>query len=84
MEDGIAEKDVMFVHFIVAFIGSLTLAFYKGWELSLVCLSSLPATFIALGLVAIVSTYINTFEACFQFTWSILKPRPRRNCRERN
>lgn len=60
MEDGIAEKDVMFVHFIVAFIGSLALAFYKGWELSLVCLSSLPVTFIALSLVAVVRIYIHT------------------------
>ncbi|XP_014102285.3 ATP-dependent translocase ABCB1 [Bactrocera oleae] len=62
MEDGIAEKDVMFVHFIVAFIGSLALAFYKGWELSLVCLSSLPVTFIALSLVAVATSKLSKLE----------------------
>lgn len=54
MEDGIAEKVVMFVHFMVAFAGSIALAFYKGWQLALVCLCSLPVTFIAMGLVAVV------------------------------
>uniref|UniRef100_A0A0K8VT37 ABC-type xenobiotic transporter n=1 Tax=Bactrocera latifrons TaxID=174628 RepID=A0A0K8VT37_BACLA len=62
MEDGIAEKDVMFVHFIVAFIGSLVLAFIKGWELSLVCLSSLPVTFIAMGLVAVATSKLSKQE----------------------
>ncbi|XP_037914753.1 ATP-dependent translocase ABCB1 isoform X2 [Hermetia illucens] len=51
--DGLGEKVVMFVHFIVAFVGSITLAFVKGWELALVCLSSLPVTFISIGLVGI-------------------------------
>ncbi|XP_011185431.1 ATP-dependent translocase ABCB1 [Zeugodacus cucurbitae] len=62
MEDGIAEKDVMFVHFMVAFVGSLSLAFYKGWELSLVCLSSLPVTFIALGLVSYATSKLSKQE----------------------
>lgn len=54
MEDGLAEKVVMFVHYMVAFAGSIVLAFVKGWQLALVCLTSLPVTFIAMGLVAVV------------------------------
>ncbi|XP_030388009.1 ATP-dependent translocase ABCB1 [Scaptodrosophila lebanonensis] len=56
MEDGLGEKVVMFVHYITAFIGSLVLAFVKGWQLSLVCLTSLPVTFIAMGLVAVATS----------------------------
>ncbi|XP_023032967.1 ATP-dependent translocase ABCB1 [Drosophila willistoni] len=56
MEDGLAEKVVMFVHYIVSFIGSLVLAFVKGWQLSLVCLTSLPVTFIAMGLVSVATS----------------------------
>lgn len=62
MEDGIAEKDVMFLNYIVAFIGSLVLAFYKGWLLALVCLSSLPVTFIALGVVSIATSKLSKKE----------------------
>lgn len=47
----------MYTHFVVAFIGSMGLAFYKGWLLALVCLSSLPVTLIAVGLVAVVSIF---------------------------
>lgn len=47
----------MYTHFVVAFIGSMGLAFYKGWLLALVCLSSLPVTLIAVGLVAVVSVF---------------------------
>ncbi|XP_037828263.1 ATP-dependent translocase ABCB1 [Lucilia sericata] len=56
MEDGLAEKVVMFVHYMVAFAGSIILAFYKGWQLALVCLCSLPVTFIAMGLVAVATS----------------------------
>ncbi|XP_061392040.1 ATP-dependent translocase ABCB1 [Musca vetustissima] len=56
MEDGLAEKVVMFVHYIVAFVGSIVLAFVKGWQLALVCLCSLPVTFIAMGLVAVATS----------------------------
>lgn len=56
MEDGLGEKVVIFVHFIIAFIGSIVLAFYKGWELSLICLTSLPVTFIAMGFVGIATS----------------------------
>lgn len=56
MEDGLAEKVVMFVHYIVAFVGSIVLAFYKGWQLALVCLSSLPVTFIAMGIVGVATS----------------------------
>ncbi|XP_034477395.1 ATP-dependent translocase ABCB1 [Drosophila innubila] len=56
MEDGLGEKVVIFVHFIVAFIGSIVLAFVKGWQLALVCLTSLPVTFVAMGFVAIATS----------------------------
>ncbi|XP_016973684.1 ATP-dependent translocase ABCB1 [Drosophila rhopaloa] len=56
MEDGLAEKVVMFIHYLISFVGSLVLAFVKGWELSLVCLTSLPLTFIAMGLVAVATS----------------------------
>ncbi|XP_001975658.3 multidrug resistance protein 1A [Drosophila erecta] len=56
LEDGLAEKVVMFVHYLVAFVGSLVLAFVKGWQLALVCLTSLPLTFVAMGLVAMATS----------------------------
>ncbi|EDW02070.1 ATP-dependent translocase ABCB1 [Drosophila grimshawi] len=56
MEDGLGEKVVIFTNFIVAFIGSIVLAFVKGWQLSLVCLTSLPVTFIAMGFVAVATS----------------------------
>ncbi|KAH8400874.1 hypothetical protein KR009_001610 [Drosophila setifemur] len=56
MEDGLAEKVVMFVHYLVSFVGSLVLAFVKGWQLSLVCLTSLPLTFVAMGLVSVATS----------------------------
>ncbi|XP_066997611.2 ATP-dependent translocase ABCB1 [Anabrus simplex] len=56
LEEGIGEKISMFIHFQVAFIGSLVLAFMKGWELALVCLISFPVTMISMGIVAIVSS----------------------------
>ncbi|XP_016968073.1 ATP-dependent translocase ABCB1 [Drosophila biarmipes] len=56
MEDGLAEKVVMFIHYFVSFVGSLVLAFVKGWQLSLVCLTSLPLTFIAMGLVSVATS----------------------------
>ncbi|BFG04641.1 ATP-dependent translocase ABCB1 [Drosophila madeirensis] len=56
MEDGLAEKVVMFIHYLVSFVGSLVLAFVKGWQLSLVCLTSLPLTFIAMGLVSVATS----------------------------
>ncbi|XP_067628798.1 ATP-dependent translocase ABCB1 isoform X2 [Eurosta solidaginis] len=63
MEDGIAEKDVIFVHYIVAFVGSLALAFYKGWQLALVCLTSLPITFISLSIVSVATSKISKKES---------------------
>ncbi|KAH8371803.1 hypothetical protein KR093_008900 [Drosophila rubida] len=56
MEDGLGEKVVIFVHFIVSFLGAIILAFIKGWQLSLVCLTSMPVTFIAMGFVAIATS----------------------------
>lgn len=54
LEDGLGEKVVMFAHFMVAFIGSIILALVRGWQLALVCMASLPVTFIVVGVVAMV------------------------------
>ncbi|EDW61888.1 ATP-dependent translocase ABCB1 [Drosophila virilis] len=56
MENGLGEKVVIFVNLMVAFVGSIILAFVKGWQLSLVCLSSLPVTLIAMSFVAIATS----------------------------
>ncbi|XP_013110696.2 ATP-dependent translocase ABCB1 [Stomoxys calcitrans] len=56
MEDGLGEKVVIFINFMVAFAGSIILAFVKGWQLALVCLVSLPVTFVAMGLVAVATS----------------------------
>lgn len=45
----------MFLHFMVAFIGSIILALEKGWQLALVCMASLPVTFIVVGIVAMIT-----------------------------
>nr|CAD7406898.1 unnamed protein product [Timema cristinae] len=52
LEDGIGEKVVMFANYITAFFASLILAFVKGWELTLICLTSLPVTMFAMGLIS--------------------------------
>ncbi|XP_064542584.1 ATP-dependent translocase ABCB1-like [Drosophila montana] len=62
MEDGLGEKVVIFVHYIVGFAGSIVLAFYKGWQLALVCLTSLPVTFIAMGFVAVATSKLSKQE----------------------
>ncbi|XP_059476187.1 ATP-dependent translocase ABCB1 [Neocloeon triangulifer] len=56
LEDGIGEKVGMFIHFISAFLGCMVLAFINGWELTLICLISLPVTMISVGIVAVVTT----------------------------
>ncbi|KAK5639991.1 hypothetical protein RI129_010802 [Pyrocoelia pectoralis] len=55
LEDGMGEKVSMFINFQVAFVASLTLALVKGWELALICLTSLPITMISIGIVAILT-----------------------------
>ncbi|CAG9855747.1 unnamed protein product [Phyllotreta striolata] len=55
-EDGIGEKVPVFLSFQVVFLTSLTIALVKGWELALICLTSLPATLIALGIVGLLTT----------------------------
>ncbi|KAF5286694.1 hypothetical protein FQA39_LY16177 [Lamprigera yunnana] len=52
LEDGMGEKVSMFLHFQVTFVASLILALVKGWELALICLTSLPITMISIGIVA--------------------------------
>lgn len=55
-EDGIGEKVPMFINFQVVFLASLIIALVKGWELALICLTSLPASLIVLGIIGFVST----------------------------
>ncbi|XP_069683614.1 ATP-dependent translocase ABCB1 [Periplaneta americana] len=62
LEDGIGEKVIQFLHFQFSAVGSLILAFIKGWLLALVCLSSFPVTMISVGLVGMVSTRLSKKE----------------------
>ncbi|XP_055920973.1 ATP-dependent translocase ABCB1 [Eupeodes corollae] len=62
MEDGLGEKVVIFTNFIVAFISSLVLAFVKGWQLALVCLTSLPVTLISLSVVGVITGKLSKKE----------------------
>ncbi|KAJ3662142.1 hypothetical protein Zmor_006501 [Zophobas morio] len=57
-EDGIGEKVPMFVHFQAAFVSSLIMALVKGWELALICLTSLPVSMIAIGIIGVLSSKI--------------------------
>lgn len=56
LSEGLGEKVVMYVHYIVAFLSSITLAFVLGWQLALVCLASLPVTMISVGIVAVITS----------------------------
>ncbi|XP_031357197.1 ATP-dependent translocase ABCB1-like isoform X2 [Photinus pyralis] len=53
LEDGMGDKVSMFLNFQVTFVTSVILALVKGWELALICLTSLPITMISIGIVAI-------------------------------
>ncbi|CAG9824400.1 unnamed protein product [Phaedon cochleariae] len=61
-EDGIGEKVPVFLNFQVIFITSLVIALVKGWELALICLTSLPASLIALGIVSVLTTKLSKNE----------------------
>jgi len=58
LEEGIGEKVGMFIHFVTAFLGCIALAFANGWELTLICLVSMPVTMISIGIVATVRNII--------------------------
>lgn len=45
----------MFVYFMVGFVSSIVLALVKGWQLALICMASLPVTFIVVGVVSVVN-----------------------------
>ncbi|CAG9838848.1 unnamed protein product [Diabrotica balteata] len=64
-EDGIGEKVPIFWSFQVVFLTSLIIALVKGWELALICLTSLPATLIIVRTVGILTTKLakNQMEA---------------------
>nr|CAD1918045.1 ABCB transporter [Chrysochus auratus] len=61
-EDGIGEKIPMFMSFQATFIVAMIVAFVRGWELALICLTSLPASLIALGIVSFISTKLTKKE----------------------
>ncbi|KAK9877119.1 hypothetical protein WA026_016865 [Henosepilachna vigintioctopunctata] len=63
LEDGMGDKIPLFVSMQVSFCASLILAFTKGWELTLVCLSSLPMYLICFGVMAILSTKLSKKES---------------------
>lgn len=54
LEEGLGEKVVIFMQFLIAFISSVILAFVKGWLMTFVCLVSLPLTVISMSIVAVV------------------------------
>lgn len=56
LEDGLGEKVAMAIHFFSAFLGSLILALVTGWQLALVCMASVPVSFVLIGVAAIVCT----------------------------
>ncbi|KAK9700678.1 ABC transporter [Popillia japonica] len=56
LEDGLGEKVSMFITMQVAFLSCLILALVRGWELALICLTSLPVTLVAIGIVAYLTT----------------------------
>ncbi|XP_049957820.1 ATP-dependent translocase ABCB1-like [Schistocerca serialis cubense] len=58
LEDGVGEKVPMFVHMVVTFLGSVGLALYRGWELALICLISLPVSVIAISIVGFATSRI--------------------------
>lgn len=59
LEDGLGEKVVIFMQFLIAFLSSIVLAFIKGWLMTLVCLVSLPLTVISMSLIAVVCITLN-------------------------
>ncbi|KAH1027743.1 hypothetical protein HUJ05_001197 [Dendroctonus ponderosae] len=61
-EDGIGEKVPLFLTLQGSFISAITLALVKGWELALICLISLPVSFIAVGLIAYLTTQFSKKE----------------------
>nr|ADC97877.1 ATP-binding cassette transporter [Chrysomela tremula] len=61
-EDGIGEKVPMFLNLQIVFFVSLIIALVKGWELALICLTSLPASLIALGIVGLLTTKLSKKE----------------------
>ncbi|XP_066148568.1 ATP-dependent translocase ABCB1 [Euwallacea fornicatus] len=61
-EEGIGEKVSLFVTLQGTFFAALILAFVKGWQLSLICLISLPVSMIAIGIIAFLTTKFSQKE----------------------
>nr|CAD7261441.1 unnamed protein product [Timema shepardi] len=62
LEEGIGEKVAMCEFYLVAFISSITLAFIKGWELTLICLVSLPITLLFVGITTRIASALSRKE----------------------
>lgn len=58
MEDGIGEKVPTFISFQAVFISSLVIALVKGWQLALICLTSLPAAMLCIGIIGVLSSKV--------------------------
>lgn len=63
LEEGLGDKIPMFIYMQSVFVASLVLAFVKGWELTLVCLTSLPLSMICIAIVACLSTKLAKKES---------------------
>ncbi|XP_030753782.1 ATP-dependent translocase ABCB1 [Sitophilus oryzae] len=61
-EDGIGEKVPLFLILQATFVASLVIALTRGWELALICLTSLPLSLIAVGLIFFLSTKLSKNE----------------------
>lgn len=61
-EDGIGEKVPMLVHSLAAFFGSLALAFWSGWKLTLVCMACIPVMILVLGCIVRISSIFTRRE----------------------
>ncbi|XP_044766756.1 ATP-dependent translocase ABCB1 [Coccinella septempunctata] len=63
LEEGLGEKIPMFLYMQAVCVSSLALAFFKGWELALVCLTSLPLSMICISIVSVLSTKLAKKES---------------------
>ncbi|XP_045464597.1 ATP-dependent translocase ABCB1 [Harmonia axyridis] len=63
LEEGLGDKIPMFIYMQAVFVASLILAFVQGWELALVCLTSLPLSMICIGIIGCLSTKLAKKES---------------------
>ncbi|KAL3285372.1 hypothetical protein HHI36_019479 [Cryptolaemus montrouzieri] len=63
LEEGMGDKIPLFLYMQAVFIASLILAFVKGWELALICLTSLPLSVLCISIVTCLSTKLAKRES---------------------